>query len=331
MSRLPEASGLLVLPRLRVQNANAISSPLTHGFPAMSAFVGLMWALQRKLAPDLASGLRLRSVGVICHDHDEQVTEGGYFRKLKLRRPPVVTRSELSKFELEGTPPAIVEEGRIHLDITLVFGVDGDLVNEVDLDRAAVAKQIADVVSQLRVAGGTVLPPSRAGRWSQPQLLPIPEDMSERGAWFRAIRRRWLPGYALVCRDDLLADAVAASESPANAVEAWLKLSRLNWSPPAEADPKTGKHEWLPDRKPGWIVPIPVGYGVLADYPAGTVANARDPSVPFRFVESLYSIGQWIGPHRLQSFRELLWYADHDPSSGLYRVRNDYALVASLN
>ncbi len=322
MSRLPEASGLLILPRLRVQNANAIASPLTHGFPAMSAFVGLMWALQRKLAPDLASGLRLRSVGVICHDHDEQVTEGGYTRAFRLSRNPV---------DKDGSTAAIVEEGRIHLDITLVFGVDGDLINEVDSDRAAVAKQIADVVSQLRVAGGTVLAPSRAGRWSQPQLLPIPEDLSERSAWFRALRRRWLPGYALVCRDDLLADAVAASESPVNAVEAWLKLSRLNWTPPAEADPKTGKYEWQPDRKPGWIVPIPVGYGVLADYPAGTVANARDPTVPFRFVESLYSMGQWIGPHRLQSFRELLWYADHDPSSGLYRVRNDYALVASLN
>jgi len=31
---------LLVLPRLRIQNANAISSPMTWGFPAMSAFIG---------------------------------------------------------------------------------------------------------------------------------------------------------------------------------------------------------------------------------------------------------------------------------------------------
>lgn len=322
MSQLPDTSGLLILPRLRIQNANAISSPLTHGFPAMSAFVGLMWALQRKLAPEVASGLRLHSVGVICHDHDEQVTEDGYTRAFRLTRNPV---------DKDGTTAAIVEEGRIHLDITLVFGVEGDLVNEADAEREALAKQIADVVAQLRVAGGSVLPPARLGRWSQPQLLPVPEDPSDRGAWFRALRRRWLPGYALVCRDDLLPSAAAASDSGANAVEAWLKLSRLNWSPPAEADPKTGKYEWQPDRKPGWIVPIPVGYGVLAEYPAGAVANARDPSVPFRFVESLYSIGQWIGPHRLQSFRELLWYADHDPSSGLYRVRNDYAPVASVN
>jgi hypothetical protein len=33
-----------------VQNANAIASPLTHGFPSITAFTGLMWALERKLA-----------------------------------------------------------------------------------------------------------------------------------------------------------------------------------------------------------------------------------------------------------------------------------------
>jgi CRISPR-associated protein Csy2 len=322
VSRLPDSSGLLILPRLRIQNANAISSPLTHGFPAMSAFVGLMWALQRKLAPHFGSRLRLSSVGVICHDHDEQVTEGGYTRSFCLTRNPV---------DRDGSTAAIVEEGRIHLDITLVFGVEGDLVNDGDAEQDAGAKQIANILSQMRVAGGTVLPPVRTGQRSRPQLLPIPEDPSDRGPWFRALRRRWLPGFALVSRDDLLTDAVASSTEPGSAIEAWLKLSRLNWSPPAEADPKSGKHEWRHDRTHGWIVPIPVGYGVLAEYPAGSVANARDPSLPFRFVESLYSVGQWIGPHRLQSLRELLWYADHDPSSGLYRVRNDYALVASLN
>ncbi len=47
---LPDNDGLLILPRLRIQNANAMSSPFTHGFPAITAFIGLMWALERKLA-----------------------------------------------------------------------------------------------------------------------------------------------------------------------------------------------------------------------------------------------------------------------------------------
>ena len=45
-----QTQAILVLPHLRIQNANAIGSPLTHGFPSITAFTGVMWALQRKLA-----------------------------------------------------------------------------------------------------------------------------------------------------------------------------------------------------------------------------------------------------------------------------------------
>ncbi|MEZ5650859.1 MAG: type I-F CRISPR-associated protein Csy2 [Burkholderiaceae bacterium] len=45
ISHRPRFNRLLVLPRLRVQNANAISSPLTHGFSSITALLGLTWAL----------------------------------------------------------------------------------------------------------------------------------------------------------------------------------------------------------------------------------------------------------------------------------------------
>ena len=45
-----QPAGLLVLPRLKVQNANAISSPLTWGFPPPSAFLGFAHALERRLS-----------------------------------------------------------------------------------------------------------------------------------------------------------------------------------------------------------------------------------------------------------------------------------------
>lgn len=111
---MSEVKNLLVLPRLRVQNANAISSPMTWGFPAMSAFVGLMHALERKLA-EASLPVSLGRVGVICHDFEAQATEGGYIRGFHLTRNPV---------DKTGGTAAIVEEGRIHLDITLIFSID---------------------------------------------------------------------------------------------------------------------------------------------------------------------------------------------------------------
>ncbi|MCK9506388.1 MAG: type I-F CRISPR-associated protein Csy2 [Porticoccaceae bacterium] len=328
MTFLTASEGLLVLP-LRIQNANAISSPLTHGFPSMTAFLGLMWALERKLASQNLE-LAFDSVGVICHDHDEQTHEG-YVKTFRLTRNPV---------DKAGDTAAIVEEGRIHLDITLILGVTGNSQNnpvmQDDPARQTLAWQVADMLATLRVAGGSVLPPLyRPGRRIRPELVRLAEDKGERDKQFRRLRRQWLPGYALVNRDDLLQqrlESLRASSPDVTALDAWLDLSRFNWRPKPVEDgqesPADGKVEWESDRKQGsgWIVPIPVGYGALSDlYPAGAVQNARDQSMPFRFVESLYSIGEWISPHRLNDVNELLWYADSQPENGLYRCRNDFA------
>ena len=106
-------------------------------------------------------------------------------------------------------------------------------------------------------------------------------------------------------------------------------------TPPATpAHPPTGldaKAEWKHNRTQGWIVPIPVGYGALSPlHPAGAVARARDTTTPFRFVESIYSIGQWIGPHRLDDVSQMLWYAEYDEENGVYNCCNDYAAAPAL-
>lgn len=316
--------GLLILPHLRIQNANAISSPMTHGFPSITAFLGVMWALERKLAgADIP--LVLEKVGVICHWHEEQVQDG-YVKTFRLTRNPV---------DKDGSTAAIVEEGRIHLDVTLVFqvygGDAGDGSNPVfqdEVQRRDLAWKVRDIISTMRIAGGTVLPNRPTpGQFITPTLLAVPESAEEREKQFLHLRRRWLPGFALVSRDDLLQQRVQQLQQQdpnVTALDAWLDLSRFNYR--SRTDSK-GKVTWAHDRPAGsgWIVPIPVGYGALSKlYEAGQVANARDQNTPLRFVESLYSIGQWISPHRLGDVRDLLWYADSQPDDGLYRCRNDY-------
>jgi CRISPR-associated protein Csy2 len=54
------------------------------------------------------------------------------------------------------------------------------------------------------------------------------------------------------------------------------------------------------------------------------VRNARDATVPLRFVESVYSLGEWISPHRLTGLGQLLWHAETDEAKGLHRCRNGY-------
>ena len=345
MRQSPQPQAILTFPHLRVQNANAISSPLTHGFPSITAFTGLMWALERKLA-QAGIPLRLHAVGVVCHHHQEQVRGSGKLydpHTFHLRKPYVATADQARKLE-EGTPPSIVEEGRIHLDISLVFAVSekraagaaATLVQSAEPQMQQWADEAGQILSQMRVAGGSLLPSRAApGRRVRPRLSVLAEDATERSRQFREWRRQWLPGFALVGRDDLLADRLHRLRDKAahtTLLDAWLHASRFNHEPVAAAEgqppPADGKHPWAdPWRGPGsgWIVPVPVGYAALSpSHAAGEVLNARDATTPLRFVESVYSLGEWISPHRLTHLEQLLWHAHTDEKRGLYRCRSGY-------
>lgn len=329
---------LLLVPHLQVQNANAISSPMTWGFPGITAFVGLMAALERKLGADC--GLQFNGVGVVCHRFEAQ-THRGYTHSFHLSRNPV---------RKDGSTAGIVEEGRIHLDISLVFDVSLSSHFVDDAARQQLAQTVADLLATMRIAGGSVIAPHtpRARSALQPQLRLEAQEPEQQRKEFSELSRRLLPGFALVARDDLLqAHQRTLSQrqtdgqpTPATVLDAWLDLSRINtravrgtaWS--AESEPQASQAtnakpiaaeriEWHRDERPGWLVPIPVGYAALsALHPAGSVAQARDATTPLRFVESVFSIGQWISPHRLRDAAQLIWWPTYDEATGLYRCRN---------
>jgi CRISPR-associated protein Csy2 len=43
---------VLLIPQIKIHNANALSSPYTIGFPSISGWLGFMHNLQRKLSID---------------------------------------------------------------------------------------------------------------------------------------------------------------------------------------------------------------------------------------------------------------------------------------
>lgn len=343
MSHLPAYNFLLILPHLLVQNANAISSPLTHGFPSVTAFLGMMWALERK-SREQGLDLRFKAVGIVCHNHQEQSTRTGFVGSFSLTRNPI---------DKDGSTAAIVEEGRIHLELSLVLAVDCPRWVSEPEAKEEDADRIAQILSLMRIAGGTLLPPTHpSSRRYKAYVIDQSGNDDECRRQFHQTRTRLLPGFALVARDDLLESRLAdlqAAHPSTTRLDAWLSLARINWRHALEAPTDPGsdtkqtshaqphvdtapKGEWLHDRTGlGWIVPIPVGYGALGDtHQPGEVTNARDMHTPFRFVESLYSIGQWLSPHHLSSAHDLLWYADSQADTGLYRCRNDYSLPPDL-
>lgn len=310
---------LLLLPHLRVQNANAISSPLTWGFPAPTAFTGFVHALSRRLPERLPLDLALGGVGIVCHAFEPQ-TAGGYVKVFSLTRNPL---------DRKGESPSFAEEGRVHLDVSLVVEVSGDEVLDLnDADRYALAGHILDLAHGMRLAGGSILP-GEPDEDHSPALYPLPSASEDRALLKRKLQHRLLPGFALVSRQDLLAEHLAElqEEAPeATPLDALLDRTALHW----DCEPGEDRHgnptaTWQVRPRPGWLVPITVGYAAISPLHApGTVKNSRDPSIPFRFVESLYSLGQWLSPHRVADVGDLLWRHQADPEAGTYLCTNAY-------
>ena len=321
-------NALIVLPRLRVQNANCISSPLTWGFPSVTAFSGLMVALERRLGPE--AGVKFSRFAMVCHDFQPQVNTGRYQTTFNLTRNPLGR---------DGETLGIVEEGRAHMEISLVFAVQYDEVQYLEeSSEQALAQLVLRQVGAMRIAGGSVLSSTEPqSARTRPKLIRLAgEDWDKH---WRHIRTSMLPGFALVMRNDLLEDAVLPSSTANSSLEKFHRFIRMsgrtfraqandeNKDVPVGDKPKA---TWSIDSKSGWTVPIPIGFCALGPlHSAGSVANARDRTIPFRFVECIYSFGQWVSPHRLRSHEDMLWTTEKPTDAGLYLCRNGFVPLST--
>jgi CRISPR-associated protein Csy2 len=313
---------ILLIPRIRVQNANAISSPMTWGFPAITSFLGLMTNIERRLGEK--SGIEFKGVGVVCHDFEAQITTEGFTRAFHLTRNPVGS---------DGSPAGIVEEGRVHLEMTLIFSVRIGSTHLGEAERHLLLSRVTQELSGMRLAGGSIMPalPGSRNRRSKPFLELEAEGDEAQQLQIRKLKRACLPGFVLVSRDDLLAsrmDELLKLNPKASVLDAWLDLSRWNHHSVQSGE---GETIWQTTPRQGWTVPIPVGYTALSKlHESGSVSGARDSNTPFRFVETIWSMGQWISPHRLNSLDDFFWYSRVEGEAQMsYRCCNDYKPAAT--
>jgi CRISPR-associated protein Csy2 len=295
---------LLVIRHLNVEGANAIAG-LTWGFPAMTSFLGLTHALQRKVQARVSDRLTLTNCAVICHasqvqSHSNNMSRENYF---------ALTRNPLTK---DGSTAPFNEEGKMRMDVTLLIALSGPTPPSVEGD---LTECIEDALAASRVAGGTVQSIGNV------ELIKDIGAINREPATRKSFLRKLLPGFALVSRDDVLKDHIEKTQQAP--LEAFLDFSARKMS----SKPKGDKAEWTVDRLDytGWLKPIVVGYQGISDlYEAGQVGNVRDRSCPVQFVESIYSLGQWISPHRIDDLKHLFWHQEYQADDALYLCKNDY-------
>lgn len=287
---------VLILQRIKIENANAISG-LTYGFPAVTQFLGFVHALSRELSDN--QGVKLGGVGIVCHQaqlHTHRSKWGEHVFAL--------TRNPLTK---EGKTAPFNEEGRIHLEVSLViecpFSIS-DLdygTSNNDEDKEKFLQWIKSRVASKRIAGGYVTSINSC-------TLELMPDEKEATKFLRNQVRKLLPGFILMDRSKVLNEYCAANPATPP-LDALLDFYVLKSKAQLQED-NENKCEWHTRSKPkgGWLVPIQVGYKAVSTlYPAGQVLNARDKMTPFRFVESVYSLGEWVSPHRITNIKNVFW------------------------
>lgn len=291
---------ILLLPHIKVQNANALSSPFTIGFPAMTAWLGAAHALQRKINEGVFQKVAFTSVAVVSHDVDLQtkIGQGDFVQSIVVPKRPPSTKKELTDFNT-GSAPSFIEEVRCHLDISLLIeygGIDKD-------DEVMFMDQIVlHLNASMKLAGGDII------SFQKPALYRIEEgnDVDLRG-----LTRKLMPGYAVIERRELMIDAMKDGQ---DAIDAMLDYLAIHHS--SEKDDEENV-TWTSHRKSsGWIVPIATGFHGLSEL--GQAINQRDPETPHRFAESVVTLGEFRMPHRINSLDEILWRYHVDLEKNLY-------------
>ncbi|MFW1857575.1 type I-F CRISPR-associated protein Csy2 [Acinetobacter defluvii] len=286
----------LLISHLQLHNANAMSSPYTIGFPAMTAWLGAVHALQRKLNQQ-GCDLNLSKVAVSCHDFNLQTYKG----RGDFVQSIVGTANPLDK---DGNRPAFIEEARCHLDVSLLIEIES-LPNK---KREHLLEIVQGIVASMKFASGDVLSVKKCS------VLDFDED-KDQDKELRPILNKLMLGHVLIERRDLVLTSMKEGKDALDSVLDYLKVTH------SSTQDEEGKVTWTSKRKAqGWLVPIAVGFQGISEL--GQAKNQRDANTPHRFAESVLTLGQFVMPYRIESIDQLLWQYHVDLENDLYLCQN---------
>ncbi len=282
---------ILLIRHIQVHNANAFASPYSIGFPAMTAWLGAVHALERKIKQDERfneelDDLVFSSVAVVCHDFKLHAYKGvNDFDQVMIG-----TGNPLDK---TGSRPSFIEEGRCDLNISLLIEYrasdSGDLIDAVE-----------QILPTMKLASGDIQ------RFGEIKRYSIDTEADH-----HQLIGRIMPGFCLIERRDLMQQAMAEGMDALDALLEYLKVTHY-----CKQDDPDNIH-WVSQRKEkGWLIPITVGYQGISEL--GEAQYQRDPSTPHRFAESVVTLGEFVMPYRLDSLDPMLWRYQPNLEKSLY-------------
>lgn len=287
----------VVIPKIQIQNANAMSSTYTIGFPAMTAWLGAVHALQRKVASYDAdfSGIQFAKTAVVCHACNLQVQEG-YRKSLIGTANPLKKNKKSGKYER----PPFIAEARVHLTVSLIIETSRIFLEHKERFEA----MINELIGTMKIASGDVIAAGKA------EVMYV-DDEEQRG--HKAVIAKVMPGYALIERRDLL------QRCHGDGLMSMLEFLKVHAH--AEKDDDGNVLKWQYERTaPGWIVPISVGFKGIS--PLANVQYQRDAAKDHRFAENVLTLGEFKMPYRFDTIDDMMWHYEYDADDAMYICKN---------
>ncbi len=284
----------LLLSKIQVHNANAMSSPYTVGFPSMTAWLGAVHALERQVNVEGFPNARFTGVAVASHSCNVQ-----RYKDIKTSVYHLcATRNPLTK---DGKPPSFIPEARCHLCVSILLRTQGiDAGNSKQLEET-----IAFLLERMKLAGGDVESISKI------EVTTVSDESDEDE---RRLLRRLMPSYVLIERRDLM---MAEAEGGKDTLDMLLDMLAVEYESQAGGNRLKGQGK---RRAEGWLVPIAVGFKAISDKVAA--GHQRALEYEHFFAEPIVTLGEFRMPYHFQRIDEILWDYHTDLTQGLYLCRN---------
>ena len=285
---------MLLIPNIKIHNANALSSPYTIGFPAMTAWLGFMHALERKLKNTEFSDIQFTGLIVSCLDINLHTYKGkgDYINSI------IATSNPLDK---AGKRPSFVEEARCDMEVSIAIECEMDTI-----DHDKFTSLIDIVLPLMKIASGDILSLKSSKSLEVDNNSPI------------SLTRYLMPGFCLVSRQDLITQAMKDGQDGIDAILDYLKTTtdiEMNENGKIVKNKQSKKIQ-------GWLVPIAVGYQGLSS--VKIIKNQRDSSTPHKFAESIVTLGEFKMPHHFDNIDEMIWRYKRDEDNDLYLCQNNF-------
>lgn len=298
---------LLHISRLKVHNANAMGCPYIIGFPAITAWLGMVHKLERELHKS-GYPLHLKATSVVCHQMDLQTYKhkGDYISSIIATANPskLKTGNEVQR-------PPFIEEARCHLTVSLAILVVGEALN--GLEHQHLYDCIENLLhAKIKAASGNI-----------EDVGQVKLDVINSDEQLSSSMKTLLPSYALIDRHDLLKKALKEhSDTNSDDLDTFLDFFNIKHTYVQKNEAFSEEKEtfeWVTTRKEkGWLVPLAVGYQGISDL--GLILNRRDENTPHRFAESVLSVAEFKMPigYDKSDIHELFWQYKYDETNQMY-------------